>query len=560
MRTGRLALIFAMTSIASVAVAEPFGTLRKAYSDKNADLAASAYSPDAEVIYRYNGTPKEVFRGREAIAVSFDTLFKQFDSAQAVDLNFRVLENSNEVRSGVYRLKVGRDFVTYGRFSTALGSDGNFSYDESSDATLAEFEDAAGPPMFAAQEEVLDRAYYSQLAGRYRLPDGCDLVVTRSQVRLFVRNNCTQQWRGLSRISGKVWTAGDRVLSDKVSATYRFETNDGLVRSSLQVETAAGTVMAAKQSGYITQDITFRSADGTKLSGTLYLPTGAKEKRPASVMIHGSGAQDRDGYASIIAVLADELATSGRVVLAYDKRGSGNSDGDGDRAGFDILADDAAAAMSALRTRADVDTARIGLAGSSQAGWVAAKAIEQGAMPADVLLLGAAGSAMTVSEQNLYNTDVLMGCAGIAKTDVNLALNQQTAFFAFLNNPKKAKVLDQLTAQGAKRPVLSDWLFPNSRNTDRSAAAWYVALDLSFDPLPVWRRYTGRAVFVFAEHDDATPTAIAMKRLRRTSAKSLLIPKAQHLGLLANDKCQAGFEEISAFSPAVMKAVAEFAM
>ena len=148
-------------------------------------------------------------------------------------------------------------------------------------------------------------------------------------------------------------------------------------------------------------------------------------------MIHGSGPQDRDGYASIIAVLADQLASSGRVVLTYDKRGSGGSSGDGTRAGFDQLAADAEAGMMMLSKLKNVDPKRVGLAGSSQAGWVAARAVARGANPADVLLLGAAGAAMSVVEQNLYNTEVRMHCAAISDADVKLALDQQRAFFHF---------------------------------------------------------------------------------------------------------------------------------
>ena len=69
------------------------------------------------------------------------------------------------------------------------------------------------------------------------------------------------------------------------------------------------------------------------------------------------------------------LLHAGVAVLAYDKRGIGKSGGlyPGESptgATIDQLARDAAAAARFLTTRAEVDPARIGLAGHSQAGWI----------------------------------------------------------------------------------------------------------------------------------------------------------------------------------------------
>jgi alpha/beta superfamily hydrolase len=558
MRIIQLVFACGLLFATSLAAANPFEVLRKAYATRDASLAATAYAPDAEVTYRYAGAPVERHVGRVAIAASFRALFDQIDPADTLDLNFRTVEIGSRSMSGFYRLRLGRSGDSFGRFTVTLAPGGLFATDLGSDATQQQFEDAAGALMFAAEDETLARSYYGQLAGRYRLPDGCDLIVTRSVVRLFVRNGCTDSWRGLTRKSGREWTGGDRVLSDKVIATYRFGAPDEVVDPGLVVEEGGVTRFATRVTAYRTEDVTFTAADGVTLAGTLYLPDGVGP-HPASVMLHGSGPQDRDGYASIIAVLADELAASGRIVLAYDKRGSGGSGGDGGRAGFAILADDAHAAMKLLAARPDVDVARIGLAGSSQAGWIAAKAVERGATPADVLLLGAAGAAVSVARQNLYNSDVLMRCTGLAERDIQLALDQQRAFFAFLRDPRAARRLDALTVRAAARPALADWLFPDSRRTERTADAWYVVLDPDFDPLPIWRDYPGQTLFMFAEHDDATPSAAAVRRLEQIGRSAIVFPGAQHLGLLASGPCDAGMNDVSTFAPGLFRAITEFA-
>lgn len=557
----RIALPFAvaaLTACSSPASADPFADLSAAYANRNADAAAASYSRDAVVAYRYEGAPEERHEGTKAITSSFRALFDQIDGKDRIDLNFRQTIRAGKRVQGYYRLRIGKGQSSYGRFDVMLDSSGKFASDISTGATRDEFEEATGKVMIAPDDETLNRSYYARLAGRYRFADGCTLIVTRSVVRLFARNSCTGEWRGLSRQSGRQWTAGDRVISDKMTATYRFAAIAGATSPSVEVVDASGSKVATRVSSYETEDVAFKSADGTTLAGTLYKPPGDTKRRPATVMLHGSGPQDRDGYASIIAVLADELAASGRVVLAFDKRGSGRSGGDGDRASFLTLAADARAGMDFLASRSEVDRTRIGFAGSSQAGWVAAKAIADGASPADVFLLGAAGAALTVAEQNLYNTEVRMRCQGIGRDDIALALAQQRAFFDFLARPSTAPTLDALTAQGQLKPVLNDWLFPDSRTTDRSAAAWYVVLDPSFDPLPVWKSYRGKASFIFSQFDDSTPTPIAQGRLQRTATRSQVLARAQHLGLATSDICKGELSDVSKFEANLMPIVASF--
>ncbi len=538
---------------------DPFVALSEAYRTRDAVAAGAIYSPTATVIYRYEGAPEERHVGTTAITQSFRQLFDQIDPREPIDLNFRILERSRAESKGLYRLRMGSGVTSYGRFVVTFGADGRFLSDTSTSATLSEFEGARGPLLIRPDDEIIDRSYYAQMAGRYRLPDGCLLVFTRSIVRLFMRNSCTGEWRGLNRVSGREWSAGDRVRSDAQRRTIAF-LGTGQPQK-VEIVEGGQRMTATREDAYRTEDVAFRSADGTELRGTVYLPIGGgdRQQRAASVLIHGSGPQDRDGYASIVAVLADELAANGRIVLAYDKRGSGQSQGDGNRAGFDTLADDAIAAMRALGSRGDVAPGRIGLAGSSQAGWVAARAIQRSPGVADILLLGAAGSAMTVMEQNLFNTEVRMRCAGIAQADIDLALRQQRAFFAFLANPAQAPALDALTRAGRARPSLGDWLFPDSTSTDRTGRQWFTVLEPQFDPRPVWREFRRPKLFLFSQHDDSTPTRVAVDRSRADGAQVRQLRSAQHLGLMTTSVCRGELTDVQAFSPELFQEIADFA-
>jgi pimeloyl-ACP methyl ester carboxylesterase len=112
------------------------------------------------------------------------------------------------------------------------------------------------------------------------------------------------------------------------------------------------------------EDVRFPSGS-IQLAGTLISPaTGGKH--PAIILVHGSGAQNRESMLPF----ARFLIRRGLAVLGYDKRGVEGSTGDWKTASFEELAGDVVAAFDYLKTRSDIDRAHIGLMGISQAGWI----------------------------------------------------------------------------------------------------------------------------------------------------------------------------------------------
>jgi hypothetical protein len=532
---------------AARAAADPYLVLREAYAKRDATAAAQAYAPDAVYIERYAGSKEVVRRGGTAIEKGFAEIFAHFGpqgDAPPLDLNFRFesrAPGTDGADKGVYRLKVriaGKTESYYGRFAATRRA-GRFVEDTSSDGTRADFERLAGPVAFDAEAETLDSAYYDDLLGRYADASGCALLITRSARRFFALDECAKTWRALTRVDGLNWTAGSAVWSESANAVLRF-TNGRLVvegKDSKSVERMGGP----------TREAVRFSSDGVELAGTLYRPAKPSAQAPGVVLIHGSGPQDRHGYASLIDLLATRFAEKGFVALAYDKRGVGESGGDWSRAGFDQLGADAAAAMRFLRRTHGVDPKRVGFAGSSQAGWVAARSVRDGSDPAFVLLIGAAGTAMTVEEQNLYNTDVRMRCAGFSPRERKLALDQQRAFFAAKRDKRAAPRLATATRKAQETPRLADWLFPGAVSTEPTGE-WYDVLDPDFDPLPVWNAYRGAAYFLFGGKDDSTPTEVATRRLKRVPGLEIaVIDGAQHIGLRADDLCKSDLEFVDGF-------------
>lgn len=125
-------------------------------------------------------------------------------------------------------------------------------------------------------------------------------------------------------------------------------------------------------------ETTFNSSvEGQQLKGTITKPKG-DGPFPAIVLVSGSGPQNRDsetlGHKPFL-VIADYLSRNGIIVLRYDERGVGESEGDFTSATSMDFKDDAAKAVSHIRTFPFVDQQQVGLIGHSEGamiGWMLA--------------------------------------------------------------------------------------------------------------------------------------------------------------------------------------------
>lgn len=147
------------------------------------------------------------------------------------------------------------------------------------------------------------------------------------------------------------------------------------------------------------ETVTFAS-HGDTLTGSIAWPVDRRISA-AVVFVHGSGPQQRN------LTLARRFAERGVAALVYDKRGVGQSGGtyEGNQSvtGMNIalLADDAAAALRLLAARKELGGAPVGLAGISQAGWIAPLAAIRSERAAFLLLWSA--PVCRVSEEDIYS-------------------------------------------------------------------------------------------------------------------------------------------------------------
>ena len=239
------------------------------------------------------------------------------------------------------------------------------------------------------------------------------------------------------------------------------------------------------------EDIRFTNG-AIQLAGTLTRPV-AGGRVPAVVLVHGSGPEDRD----YVLPWAHFLVRHGLAVLGYDKRGVGGSSGDWNSASFDDLAGDAVAAVQYLKTRPDIDAARIGLMGISQAGWIMPLAAVRSKDVAFLISMSGAG-------------------VPVADTTLDQASNEMTA--SGMKPPTIAAILDLMrrqyhfarTGQGwdeyaAGRAALAARI---GRPPDSFPAApdhphWHVIRRLYFyDPRPTLRRLQTPTLAIWGELDN----------------------------------------------------------
>jgi pimeloyl-ACP methyl ester carboxylesterase len=230
-------------------------------------------------------------------------------------------------------------------------------------------------------------------------------------------------------------------------------------------------------------DVTYTCA-GAALAGTIYLPSGPGP-HPGVVWVHGAGEAARLTWGG---QMLPGLVHAGLAVLSYDKRGVGQSQGvccPGDQGHFNLLTADAAGAITVLRARADIQADRIGLAGASQAGWIAPRAADR------------AGAAFVA----------LASAPAVPERTANLYERLSRGEEGKLSRPEIARRLHKAGSSG-------------------------------FDPLPDLKRMTMPGLWLFGTADDHTPVQESVAILNGLKAQGhdvtiQVFPDAGH-GLLDN--------------------------
>lgn len=145
------------------------------------------------------------------------------------------------------------------------------------------------------------------------------------------------------------------------------------------------------------------------IRGTLRIPEQQSEKRPAVLIIQGTGKIDRNGKVTkkmdlrLYRQLAEFLSSLGIVSLRYDKRGVGESEGDYLATGLWDLIDDARAAVQYLKTIPEVDPDKVIVLGHSEGAFIGTAVAAREQLGGLILL---AGAIETLSEAMKRQRDI----------------------------------------------------------------------------------------------------------------------------------------------------------
>lgn len=360
---------------------------------------------------------------------------------------------------------------------------------------------------------TLEKDYLESLAGDYRLPDGSLLVIERENRYLcFLEQRTGRTGRLMPHSATEFWSGP--AMDIWYPAEWRFQFM--LIPSGetkLKVSRPGGTQFTARRVAlYRRQDVTFTNGTVT-LAGTLRLPV-KRDPAPAVVMLHGSNYQTRGGQYGGIGFMADAFARRGFVVLNYDKRGTGKSGGERDD-NSELLSGDAAAAVALLRSRSEVDAARVGLWGVSQGGMlqpaVAAKVKD---LAFFVNISGAAGNG---NDQEIQRTELKLKADGFSQADVKAAVHlQQLKFHYACHRDNWEQYIAAVDAARSKPWFLDPYIGPPD---DKQSTAWDF-WGCGGEGAKGFERLKAPVLYVWAEHEANSRADLNVKLLREAAQAS----------------------------------------
>ncbi len=192
------------------------------------------------------------------------------------------------------------------------------------------------------------------------------------------------------------------------------------------------------------RELMFKNGD-VSLSGSLILPEGSGPF-PAIIFVHGSG----PGVKADWRYAARRLSRLGFACLIYDKRGSGDSQGNWVTSSLEDLAQDVSVAISTLQTLPEIKADEIGLWGHSQGGWVGPLTSSLSGKVAFQVMVSGGGTKPRDTEKFDYLQNLEYGdFDDQVRTDVLTLLNQ---YFDFLSTGKNRTELVQTIEEAKKKP------------------------------------------------------------------------------------------------------------
>lgn len=319
---------------------------------------------------------------------------------------------------------------------------------------------------------------------------------------------------------------------------------------------------------YRVEEVTFANeAAGISLAGTLTIPEG-EGPFPVSVLVSGSGPQDRDetifGHKPFL-VIADHLTRNGVAVLRFDDRGVGQSEGEFSSATTEDFASDARAAVRFLKGRAEIDPGKVGIIGHSEGGVVGPMvAAEEPGEVAFLVLL--AGTGVNGREIILHQAGLIARASGVPNEEVDRQVKELDELTSRMisgdarNDDAEELAQAVLAASGDEDPDDS-----RSRAISEMDGPWF-RFFLTHDPSPVLRRVDCPVLALFGEKDlqvdpsqNAPEVDAALKEAGHERSEVEILPGLNHLFQTASSGSPTEYGAIEeTIAPELLDRVAEW--
>jgi Zn-dependent M28 family amino/carboxypeptidase len=304
---------------------------------------------------------------------------------------------------------------------------------------------------------------------------------------------------------------------------------------------------------------------GIKLVGRLVMPKG-HDKVPIVVLVHGAehdSAVDSNGLQRL-------FPAQGIGAFVYDKRGTGSSGGKYTQ-DFNVLADDAIAALQEAKRLSGDRLARIGYQGASEGGWVVPIAVSR--VPVDFAIVSF-GLAVTVLEEDRESVelDMKLHHHTAAETAKALELTRAGDYVVETGGKKGYEKFDALRrkyqSEAWYKDVHGDFLFfilPLDKEKIVQAIDEYLGFETPFryEPMPTLRASTTPQLWILGSDDLDAPSGETSKRIKQLIALGkkytlAVYPGAEH-GMTEYELDDKGERVSTRFAPAYFEMMGDFA-